>query len=221
MERWRIQPGQAVAVGASIALHAIATWGLVSHEPAPALAPEQAMAISLVEAPPNLKPRSAAAVLPGPSHSKRTLASHPGGAAIGEAHASTAPVGTAPAAASSMRPSPQAAAEQPMVPVPMTFAGPVQDPLLDYQRRVWAHLAAHAPSAPSGAGVARVAFRLDESGKVLSLRLVRSSGLPTFDRACLASVRDAGPFPQPPSGVHREDLAFEVPLVAGERPERR
>ena len=77
-----------------------------------------------------------------------------------------------------------------------------------------AHLAAHAPSVPLSSGTAWVKFSLDESGALLSVRLGRSSGRPVFDRACLASIRAAQPFPQPPPGISRAGLIFEVPITA-------
>ncbi|WP_374453048.1 energy transducer TonB [Phenylobacterium sp.] len=93
-------------------------------------------------------------------------------------------------------------------------ARPASPSLDDYRRRVWTHLATHAPSAPPGTGSARVMFGLDETGGVLFVRLARSSGRPAFDRACLASVRAAAPLPSPPAGTARADLVFEVPIEA-------
>jgi protein TonB len=114
-------------------------------------------------------------------------------------------------------PSPQTATAQPIAPAPAPVSTPVDDPLVEYRRRVWAHLAAHAPSAPPGSGVARVMFSLDEAGRVLFVRLVRSSGHPAFDRACLASIHVAQPLPRPPNGITRDDLVFEVPIRAVEQ----
>jgi protein TonB len=222
----RIPLEQAAAVGISIAVHAIAVWGLISHKPAPALAPEQAVIVSLVEAPPHLEPvpPSAASVSPSPRHRQPASAARPVSAPTAQFKAPTplTDLASAPVAVSAppLSPSPPPVAGRPIAPAPIAISKPAADPLIDYRRRVWAHLAAHAPSAPSGSGVVQVMFGLDESGMILFLRLVRSSGHPTFDRACLASIRTAQPLPPPPPGIGRDDLVFEVPITAAERSER-
>jgi periplasmic protein TonB len=67
-----------------------------------------------------------------------------------------------------------------------------------------AHLARYKqmPSdAPRGVqGVATVSFSLNSSGSVTSVRLVRGSGVPSFDQEATAMVRRASPFPPPPLG---------------------
>ena len=65
-----------------------------------------------------------------------------------------------------------------------------------------------------------VMFGLDEGGAILFVRLARSSGRPAFDRACLASVRAAGPLPTPPVGTPREELVFTAPIQAAALDER-
>jgi protein TonB len=214
---------QAVAVGASVAAHMIAALALVISKTAPAPAPERAVVVSLIDAwalmAPEPAPASAARTLPSPR--RRSPASTPPSAQMAKAQTrGPEPRGdVTPAAvavwASPSSSSPQTATAQPIA-APAPVSTPVDDPLVDYRRRVWAHLAAHAPSAPSGSGVARVRFSLDEAGRVLFVRLVRSSGHPEFDRACLASIRGAQPLPRPPNGITRDDLVFEVPIKAAE-----
>jgi protein TonB len=84
----------------------------------------------------------------------------------------------------------------------------------NYNGRVAAHLA-HYKRFPQGAqnkrshGTAVVNFSLDGSGRVIAVKLVRSSGAAAFDEEAQAWVRRASPFP-PPSGGTAE---FTVPLT--------
>ncbi len=225
MKRRRIRLEVATAVAASIVIHAIVVWGLIFHNPAPALASEQAMIVSLVEAPPQPEPPSSAARAPSHARDRRPVsAARPVSPPRAQSNGPTASaeVTPAPIAASAPLPSPslRSAAPRPTAPSPTVVSKPPADPLIEFRRRVWAHLAARAPSAPPGSGVTRVMFGLDESGMVLFVRLVRSSGHPTFDRACLTSVRAAQPFPSPPPGISRGSLVFEVPITAADRAER-
>lgn len=50
-------------------------------------------------------------------------------------------------------------------------------------------------------GNAIVAFSLDRDGRILSLRLDESSGVPLLDEAALETIRRAAPFPPPPAGL--------------------
>jgi len=49
-------------------------------------------------------------------------------------------------------------------------------------------------------GVVQLAFGLDASGGVTTVRVARSSGSPDLDEAALAMVRRASPLPAPPAG---------------------
>jgi len=77
-----------------------------------------------------------------------------------------------------------------------------------WQSRLKAHLE-RRKKYPSGArsrreeGVAYVRFRIDDSGKVLSASLVRSSGWPELDKEVLSLVHRASPVPAPPPGVDK------------------
>jgi len=57
-----------------------------------------------------------------------------------------------------------------------------------------------------------VRFVLSSSGAVRSVKLVRSSGLPKLDKAALAAVRRASPFPKPPNGLKGASLNFTLPF---------
>lgn len=73
-----------------------------------------------------------------------------------------------------------------------------------WEARLLAHLEKYRryPAAARGRGeqgVAHVAFRMSRLGRVLSVRIARSSGSKTLDRAALETVRRAQPLPEPPS----------------------
>ncbi|MDO8380221.1 energy transducer TonB [Phenylobacterium sp.] len=200
---------QAAAIGASIVLHAAAAWGLASLRPMAELAPQQAMLVELVAAPQPAPPEPDGAMTPAthgpravgpPLHRAEPMAARPTTPAAMAATAAFSPPAVRPAGA------PETVAK--------VAALSAEDQLTDYRRRLWAHLAAHAPAAPSGSGTVSVAFGLDESGTLLFVRLARSSGRPAFDRACLASVRAAAPLPAPPEGIAQADLMFTVPIKA-------
>lgn len=50
-------------------------------------------------------------------------------------------------------------------------------------------------------GNALAVFSLDRDGRILSLRLNKSSGVPMLDEAALETIRRAAPFPPPPAGL--------------------
>ncbi len=213
MKRRRIRFDQVVAAAVAVAIHALPIWGLALHKQAPAFAPEPAMTVSLVEAPPRQNPQSPPPIiLPGSRHPLEAPAE------IAQTKASALSTGAKPEPVgelTSLEPrSQQPTVGRTMVPLQTMISKPEDDLHSDYGQRVWAHLAAHAPSAPLSSGTAWVQFSLDESGALLSVRLGRSSGRPVFDRACLASIRAAQPFPQPPPGISRAGLIFEVPITA-------
>lgn len=77
-----------------------------------------------------------------------------------------------------------------------------------WQSRLMAHLE-RRKRYPAGAksrreeGVVYVRFRIDETGKVLSASLARSSGFPELDSEVLSLVQRASPVPAPPPDVNR------------------
>lgn len=77
-----------------------------------------------------------------------------------------------------------------------------------WQSRLMAHLE-RRKRYPAGAksrreeGVVYVRFRIDETGKVLSASLARSSGYPELDSEVLSLVQRASPVPAPPPDVNR------------------
>ena len=82
----------------------------------------------------------------------------------------------------------------------------------NWRSLIAARLRRNKPSgnvASLASGTAVVAFRIASNGAARSVRLVKSAGHSALDRAALATVRRASPFPPPPPGAGR---AFRVPV---------
>lgn len=216
----RLSSAHMAAVGVSLAAHAAVAWGVMQSHGVTAFAPQPDTAVNVtlidaaelfgVPAPAPIPVRPDAPTPPEPK--REAVRKQP----TAQTSANAAPPLAAPAPPPLVEPV-QAAAAAPLPPTvaPQPVATPAvhaEDPLVDYRRRVWAHLSGRAPAAPRGAGVAVAVFGLDETGVILFVKLGRSSGDPAFDRACLNAVRAAGPMPRPPTGARREDLVFELPV---------
>jgi protein TonB len=68
-----------------------------------------------------------------------------------------------------------------------------------YASQVWARLARYKPRAGQR-GSASVSFAIGASGTLGAVRIARSSGNSRIDQLALQTVRNAAPFPRPPSG---------------------
>ncbi len=77
-----------------------------------------------------------------------------------------------------------------------------------------AHLNRHKRFPPGAAatGVAMVAFTINRSGRVLSARLVRSSGDRVLDAEAASLPRRASPVPAPPPNVGGGSITLAVPI---------
>jgi len=64
----------------------------------------------------------------------------------------------------------------------------------------------------SARGTSSVAFVIDRSGRVLSARLIRSSGSSALDRAAVALARRASPVPAPPANIGQGRITLTVPI---------
>ena len=53
---------------------------------------------------------------------------------------------------------------------------------------------------------------LDPEGRVISSKIVKSSGSPILDQETLDLLQRAQPFPVPPGGASDKDLFLEVPI---------
>lgn len=84
-----------------------------------------------------------------------------------------------------------------------------------YQGKVRSKLikSVRKPSGRYDGGEARVMFTLDAKGRVLNASLSRSSGDDKVDKAVLAAVSRAAPFPPIPEGAGKSTWSFTFPLV--------
>jgi TonB family protein len=62
-------------------------------------------------------------------------------------------------------------------------------------------------------GTARIAFRIDRAGHIVSTALLQSTGVDALDRDALALIKRAEPLPSPPAEVTEDELQFTVPLI--------
>jgi periplasmic protein TonB len=122
-------------------------------------------------------------------------------------------------------PQPQASPQEEPVPAPATTAA--QEARARVSASTWrsqiAAILEHNKRYPREArerreqGVAQLAFSIDREGRVLSSRIVTSSGFPTLDEETLALVQRAQPFPTPPPEVSGTEIKFTVPVRYGIR----
>jgi periplasmic protein TonB len=61
-------------------------------------------------------------------------------------------------------------------------------------------------------GIATVAFTIDRQGRLLTSRIVQSSGSATLDQETLAMLVRAQPMPAPPTNIPDNKLSFIVPV---------
>jgi protein TonB len=65
---------------------------------------------------------------------------------------------------------------------------------------------------PGEQGTATVAFTIDRDGRLVSSRIVQSSGSPQLDEETLAMLMRAQPMPKPPSTAPDSALSLVVPV---------
>jgi protein TonB len=76
----------------------------------------------------------------------------------------------------------------------------------------------YPPEATGQGGTARVVFRIDRSGRLLSAAIAESEGDPALDKEALAIVERAQPFASPPPDIGEDALTLRVPFVFPPRP---
>lgn len=81
----------------------------------------------------------------------------------------------------------------------------------NYRGRVQSHLARYKRKVGSSKGRVVVSFSLSGSGGVRGVRVVRSSGNGSIDRAAISMVKRASPFPRMPAGGPAS-MRFSVPI---------
>lgn len=69
-----------------------------------------------------------------------------------------------------------------------------------YAATVWSALARHKPRAGQR-GSTTVVFAIGDNGALRTVRVGRSSGNTRLDQLALTTVRNAAPYPPPPSGA--------------------
>ena len=87
--------------------------------------------------------------------------------------------------------------------------------VIRWQSALAAHLERHKPSsarARSEQGTVRIAFTIDRDGRLVTSRIVQSSGSAMLDRETLDMLARAQPMPKPPGEVGERDLSFVVPV---------
>lgn len=77
---------------------------------------------------------------------------------------------------------------------------------------VMAHLNRHKRYPGGGGGTSSVAFTIDRTGRVLSARLLRSSGSAMLDQEAVALARRASPVPAPPANMGGGSVVLSVPV---------
>ncbi|MFC5325304.1 energy transducer TonB family protein [Bradyrhizobium oligotrophicum] len=66
-------------------------------------------------------------------------------------------------------------------------------------------------------GTAKVVFRIDRAGHLVSTALVESTGDPALDQEALAMVKRAQPFAPPPPELADSELTLLLPVVFAPR----
>jgi periplasmic protein TonB len=114
---------------------------------------------------------------------------------------------------------PQPAQGAPVPTAPQAAPVPAERPaapaVVSWQRLLIAQLERHKrypPQARGRLGEARLAFSIDRQGRVVTSRIVQSSGSDALDAEALALVRRAQPLPPPPAGLPDNQLSFVVPI---------
>jgi protein TonB len=111
--------------------------------------------------------------------------------------------------------------EEPTPPVEQTTAPPLPRPTAaqtaSWHRKIATQIErnkrypAEAQSRHQ-AGVVHLTFTIDRQGRIVSSRVVQSSGFASLDQETLATVKRAQPFPAPPPNMRGETFEFTMPI---------
>jgi protein TonB len=85
-----------------------------------------------------------------------------------------------------------------------------------WQKQIFSRLDASRrfpPETVKHGGTVKVAFVLDRSGKLISNKLMESSGFKALDLEAVAVVDRAQPFPAPPPEIGGDRLELILPIV--------
>lgn len=100
----------------------------------------------------------------------------------------------------------------PPAPAPVPSGRDDQDMVRRYAETVWAHLLAHRPRGLRQRGTVLLAFSLSRDGTLTRAEIAGPSGDAALDRAVLARLKAASPFPPPPAAMSDAALSFTVPV---------
>ena len=179
-----------------------ATSGTLPKPPPPAPKPPEQHALATPPAhPPQPKPQPPAP--PTPQLVRPELKPSP---------LSTAPSRRPPAGTQSENPSPS-----PFVNPADTYnrARVADNYLWQVVRKLQGYRYTAHVNASQGITVVRVVIARD--GRLLSVSVSRSSGIPEFDQGVLAGVRSGSPYAPLPPDIHGESATFDLPLVSTRR----
>ena len=104
---------------------------------------------------------------------------------------------------------------------PLTTAPPRPRPsaaqIASWHRTIALQIERHKGYPPAArarhqTGVVKLSFAIDRAGRVVSSRIVQSSGVAALDQETLATVQRAQPFPPPPPNLPGENFDFTVPI---------
>ncbi|PDT75292.1 TonB family protein [Bradyrhizobium sp. C9] len=76
----------------------------------------------------------------------------------------------------------------------------------------------YPPLAPGQGGIAKVSFRIDRAGHLMSSWLVENTGIAAIDAEALAIVERAQPFAAIPDDVKDDTAVLTVPFNFGKAP---
>jgi periplasmic protein TonB len=116
---------------------------------------------------------------------------------------------------------PEKPKDEPTPPVPETTSPPRPKPsaaqIASWHRRIAQQVERHkgyptSARARHETGTAQLAFTLDRNGKVVTNRIVRTSGSAALDQETIDTVLRAQPFPPPPPNMPGETFDFTVPI---------
>jgi protein TonB len=128
----------------------------------------------------------------------------PGAASPGPTPAPTAPVKAPPARKRAEKAKPAAPGER------VTSGDPYLNALADKMRR---HYSYPDLARPLGLeGIAVYVVRIDRSGRLLSLNIIRSAGAEMLDEAGAKIIRDTAPFPPPPATLPGDVITIFIDL---------
>ncbi len=191
--------------------------------PTPAPAPVAIPAATPLTRPPvRVEAPHPPAVLTRPAAVESPRPTPPAAASHAAAPAETAPAPTAAPAAPAIETAARPAAAVTVAhaaPPPATAADETPDPaLLERYGRSLSALFARQQNYPRLAamrgweGEVQLRITVARKGNIVATQIVRSSGFEVLDQNAIQLVSTAGPLPQPPENLHKQEIQIVVPV---------